>query len=204
MFIQTFTRAATAASLTKALLFAGAMTIASHASAASLGYGTFRGEFAGNVNSATDVETALGASLGLTWAGGWEGVDLGGDPTFTMTIFKDADTDEPIGGTWAYAGALADLYVAVKYDGVFSIFSYDSVAAGDDGLFSSWGALTGEDMATNRNGKPYAISHIGAYIAELQTPAPVPVPPALLLLGTALASLFGFGRKRNKTATATA
>jgi hypothetical protein len=174
------------------------MAVSGSAGAAALGYGDWLGEFGGNVNDAGDVEAVIpGLDLdGL--AGRWEGTSTG-QMTFTMTVFKDGNPTEPIGGQWAYLGFPPgtppegdpiDLYLAVKYDGVFSVFRYDGVNPLDTGLFSS--DLPG--LVHNRNGKPFAISHIEAYWDG--TVAPIPVPPALLLLGTGVVALFGLRRRK--------
>lgn len=143
------------------------------AQAAALGYGTFLGEFGGNVNDAEDVEDALailrpGLDLG----------DIGTNIVFTHTVFKDGNPAEPIGGTWLYnafpiltppGDDPIVLYLAVKYSNQFSVFEYDPTNPDDTGLYST--DLLG--MSHNRNGKPYAISHIEAFWGET-LPSPVP------------------------------
>ena len=93
--------------------FAAGLTTAPAVHAAALGYGAFLGEFSGNVNSAGDLNTALGNILAYQQIGMWEGGTSTGDFSFTMTAFKDGT--EPVGGTWEYLdSALSGMLLTVK------------------------------------------------------------------------------------------
>lgn len=165
------------------------------AQAASVGYGSFEGEFEGSVNSGSDINTTLGDSVEYRQIAKWEG-SSSGDVEFTMTEFKNSG-GEPIGGFWEYlADTSISMLLSVKYDGLFSIFRYDQVNPGDDGLFASDPALTGQNMSTNKNGQPFAISHVRAWSFDSQPPTVIPLPPALMLFASALAGLLGVARIR--------
>ena len=199
--------------------------------AAPLGYGTFLGTFPGNPDfpDGTNIESLLGLG-NLDLAGKKEVVSTNdantstladdiasGDFAFSFDAFKDDDFDEPVGGHWSYFGsssaagsesATIDLYLPVKYDGVFSVFYYSDVAPGDSGLFSSDAVVleTALGIATctpagslpnpggsnacikvNKNEKSFAISNVSSFIpatnsgVEAQFSIPLPAPLMLLL-----------------------
>jgi hypothetical protein len=173
------------------------------ASAASLGYGEFQGEFTGHPWPAHVVEGALGTGAPqLTYMGGWfYGFEIG-EPDFTINVYSRGNR---IGGRWDYDGFSSispyqqpiQMLLAVKYGPYFSVFQYDEVNPGDDGLLSTSPIATGVALHTKTGGKPYALEYVKAYWAELP-PSPVPVPPGLALLATAIGSLFGALRLRQR------
>ena len=203
---------------TASIAFAAAAALATHgASAASLGYGNFLGEFTGNPLLEWKVEDALTptpfATLDLHYLGGWSPIIELGEPDFTVDVTAYG---KKIGGDWDYDGFATwtklfgtpgqddiQMFVALQYDDVYSVFHYPHVELGDEGLFSTSPSATGAPLSTRSGGKPYGLNYIAAYWAD--APAPVPVPPAIALLLTGIGALFSVGRrKRTAAAAATA
>jgi len=188
-------------SKTKVLLAAGlaiglGALSASGAQAAALGYGSFLGEWEGNVTTAADIKSALGTTHNYTQMA---------DVNFNITEFKYRldGLVEPIGGTWDYLKDVAiNMLVVVDYGKwsaeSFSIFDYSTVNPGDNGVFASDPALTGSPMSTAANGKALAISQVSAWTWSDGPLTAVPLPPAMLLFASALAALGAATRLRRK------
>ena len=198
--------------LVASIAFAAAATFTVHgATAASLGYGNFLGEFSGNPLLEWKVEDALTpapfTTLDLHYLGGWSKYLEIGEPDFLVNATAYG---KKIGGEWDYDGFATwteaigtpgqdniQMFLAMQYDHVYSVFHYPHVAPGDEGLFSTSATATGAPLSTASNGKPYGLNYLVAYWAE--TPAPVPVPPAIVLLISGIAALFGVARRKRGT-----
>ena len=208
------------------------------ASAASIGYGILLGTWGlggGNLTnsySADDLEAAIAAdnpstepfaSLG-TGLNQFESAGKIDFPSTTTGRITFTSNGGLTGGTWTYnpsaippGNVPVDLYLAVKYDSVVSLFYYASVdpLSADNngdwttdalvGGFTSCGdlsssdrkALNGEDcMPYQANGNPIAGSNIEGFWPP---PTVVPLPAALPLLLVGLAGL-GLISHRRKAA----